>query len=355
MLPRSHERLMPFAQASEALLLPVAAVAPGRRALEQAAGCVTAETLRAVRDFPGTRVALRDGFMVASRETVGATPYAPVYPSAVPVPVWAGDPMGDAFDAVLPPDAMNWGTTGAEILRDVPPGFESRGAGHDLPFGAALVDGGTRLRPHHLALLALAGVCAVSVRVPSLDIEGSGPLAAMIAAMAVAEGAEVTTGGESDMLIVLAAPGQAATAAAASRLARAGTLAAHGLAVRPGESIALGQIRSPSGSAKPVVVVPDRLDDAMAAWLLLIRPCLARLSGLSAPPRQEVLPLARKVVSASGLADLILLRRTSASCWEPLAVGDLPWNAFPAADAYAVVAAESEGLPAGALLAGLSL
>ncbi len=355
MLPQSHERLVPLAQASEALLSPITAVGPRRRALEQASGCVVAETPRAERDHPVARVALRDGFTVVSRDTVGATPYAPVYLSAALAPVWAGDQMAAAFDAVLPPEAVNMAGLGAEILRDVPPGFESRGAGHDLASGAALVGSGTRLRPHHLALLALAGVSEVAVRVPLLDIQGSGPLAAMIAALAVAEGAEVTTDDDSAMTIVLAAPGQTATAAAASRLARAGTLAAHGLAVRPGESIALGQLASAKGSMRPAVIVPDRLDDAIAAWLLLIRPCLARLSGLSVPAQQEVLPLTRKLVSAPGMADLVLLRRTGEASWEPLAVGDLPWSAFAAAEAYAVVAAESEGLPAGAMLAGLVL
>ena len=70
----------------------------------------------------------------------------------------------------------------------------------------------------------------------------------------------------------------AAPAAAADRsvqsLARAGRVEAHGIAITPGETAAFGVVGS-----RPVLLLPGRIDAALAVWLLLGRRMLARLSG----------------------------------------------------------------------------
>jgi hypothetical protein len=58
------------------------------------------------------------------------------------------------------------------------------------------------------------------------------------------------------------------------------------------------------------------------------------------------LPLARKVASSVGLAEIVLLERRDDS-WMPLAIGDLPLETAARADAWLLVSGGSEGYAAG--------
>src|SRR3569623_970764 len=59
-------------------------------------------------------------------------------------------------------------------------------------------------------------------------------------------------------------------------------------------------------------------------------------------------PIARKIASAPGIADVVLLMR-EADVWLPLSVGELPLRALVRADAWMLVPGNSEGFPVGAL------
>ncbi len=355
--PRGFDRLMSLAHAREALLCRLAPVTVSRRPLASALGLTLAEDLRAARSLPSAEEATRDGYAVASRETVGAAPHAPSYVAGRLPVVWAGDALAAACDAVLSPEAVVQAPgSGAEILQAVAPGAGTRERGHDLGTGAIVARAGQRLRADQVAVLAMAGAADVAVRLPRLHVEGGGPLAGMVEALASGEGAAVGAACEADATLILAGAGQAATAAAMRPMAVEGRVLAHGLALQPGEAIGLGLTSHSDGGDRPVFIVPDRLEEVLAAWLLLIRPALAAMAGRSDVPRPELLPLMRKIVSAPGLAELVLLRRVAAPAgWEPLAVGDLAWSTIALADAYALVPPESEGLPAGSLLAAFAL
>ena len=58
------------------------------------------------------------------------------------------------------------------------------------------------------------------------------------------------------------------------------------------------------------------------------------------------LPLARKIASSVGLAEIILLQHQNDS-WLPLAIGDLPLETVARADAWLLVPGSSEGYAAG--------
>src|SRR3981081_1324008 len=95
----------------------------------------------------------------------------------------------------------------------------------------------------------------------------------------------------------------------------------------------------------PVVAVPGAPDQAFAAWWTLARPVLDRLSGRQ--PRQTLtLPLARKIASSVGIAEIVLLEK-DAGTWMPLAGGALSLKTIARADAYLAVADGSEGFAAG--------
>jgi len=77
-----------------------------------------------------------------------------------------------------------------------------------------------------------------------------------------------------------------------------------------------------AGSEKyPSSCCRARRIQALAAWWTLALPVLDRLSGRQ--PRQAVtLPLARKIASSVGIAEIVLLQVNNGA-WMPLAVGDL--------------------------------
>jgi molybdopterin biosynthesis enzyme len=99
-----------------------------------------------------------------------------------------------------------------------------------------------------------------------------------------------------------------------------------------------------------VLLLPDRAEDALAAWWLLGRPLLRHLAGAAASPPREA-RLARKVASAIGLAELVPLRFTEPGVVQPLAVGALPLGILATADALLVVPPGAEGYEAGSMIA----
>jgi molybdopterin biosynthesis enzyme len=137
-------------------------------------------------------------------------------------------------------------------------------------------------------------------------------------------------------------------ALAADVLAAEGEVLARSVALRPGEGTLCGRF-----GATSALVVPPRLEAALAVALALAGPCLIRLADAE-PERPVRAPLRRKIASSLGLAEIALLRQ-AADGFEPLACGDLTLSAIAAADAWLAVPPESEGFPAGELVEALPL
>jgi molybdopterin biosynthesis enzyme len=116
------------------------------------------------------------------------------------------------------------------------------------------------------------------------------------------------------------------------------------LAARPIETAELDE-----ADGVPVL----RLPDGAAAWLgwcALGAPILRRLTGRP-DPEPVAARLSGRVASAVGIADLVLVRLKGETA-EPLAAPDAPTlTALAAANGMIVIPPESEGLPAGAMVA----
>jgi molybdopterin biosynthesis enzyme len=142
------------------------------------------------------------------------------------------------------------------------------------------------------------------------------------------------------MLITTGGSGVGGNDAVIAALARRGEVIAHGIALQPGRTAAVGRVGS-----IPVLALPGAPDQALAAWWTLALPVLDALSGLR--PRQPVtLPLARKIASSVGIAELVLVEKIEGR-WLPLAVGDLSLDAIARADAWLAVPGGAEGFAAG--------
>jgi molybdopterin biosynthesis enzyme len=146
--------------------------------------------------------------------------------------------------------------------------------------------------------------------------------------------------GGCDLLVTVGGSGVGRTDATIAALACCGEVVAHGIALQPGRTTAIGRI-----GKIPVIALPGAPDHALAGWWTLALPVLDRLSGRQ--PRTTVtLPLARKIASSVGIAEIVLLEKNDLS-WMPLAVGDLSLETVARADAWLVVPGGSEGFAAG--------
>ena len=116
----------------------------------------------------------------------------------------------------------------------------------------------------------------------------------------------------------------------------------HGLALSPGETAAFG-----FAGERPVLLLPGRLDAALAVWLTLGRPVVDRLAAAKpALDFVDTVRLSRKIASTIGVTEFVPVARDGRGA-EPLASRYLPLSALAKADGYVLVPAESEGYSAG--------
>lgn len=294
-----------------------------------AVGHVLAEALVLPADIPAQAQALRAGLAVAALDTVGASAGAPV-PLGDVARVLPGQPLPPGADAVLPEDGVEGCAALVEAIRPVDPGEGTRRAGHDGRAGALLAQPGAVVT-HRLALVAaLAGMAELPVRrAPVVRVALPDPaLVGFATGWLAGLGAVIGT----DAPDLTLAP----TAAHTPRLALA-----------PADTAWLA-----GDGAGLVLEVPARFDGMVTALLALALPVLAALTGAS--PRPRSLPLARKASSTVGLSELVLLAEADGT-WLPHPPGTLTASALAAASAFAILPPDSEGLPAGAPLAGVPL
>jgi molybdopterin molybdotransferase len=351
-------RLTPLREVLAIVEARVGAVTPRTCPLLSARGRVLAADV-AVKQLPSAPIALRDGYAVEAAATADAGPYAPLPLPAKPQPINAGEPLPNGTDAVVPFDAVN---ERGEAVAPVAPGEGTLPAGGDAAADKPLRRAGERLRDLDIAAMAAAGIANVSVREPRVHIAcGSVPTTPLIdaaldmlahAAARVgcavldshreAGGLDRAVADESvDAVIAVGGTGSGRRDAAVHTLARFGRVEAHGIAMAPGETAAFG-----FAGERPVLLVPGRIDAALAVWLLIGRHLAARLAGGRVEDAPVMLPLKRKVTSTIGLAELIPVS-CAGGVAEPLASGYLSFAALARSDGWIVVPADSEGFAAG--------
>ncbi len=336
--------LKPLSAVREALLARLEPVAVETLALQRALGLVLAAALAAPEDLPRSPLALRDGVAVRALDTVGAGPYAPAL-LPVAAPVRFGEALPPVCDAVLPADAVDRHAGTFWALGQAAPGESARLPGQDFAAGAVVAEAGERLNPLRWALALHCGIGEVEVRRPRIAVASVGGDAdrssALLAALIDSDRAVLRVGEARDadlvLLPIVLPPGLPGTALSPASGAGAG-----------------------ESGGRPAIFVPPRPEAALAVWLGLVRPAIARLAGA----RGDIVGdaggvLAAKLVSTVGVSELsVMARRPPADGmpeWTPLACGDIPWSALAATDAAILVGPESEGAPAGSAVRGVLL
>jgi molybdopterin biosynthesis enzyme len=265
--------------------------------------------------------------------------------------------MPDGADSVAASDTVKLTPGGAEALAPVNPGDGVLPAGGDCDISVPMRRAGERLRSIDLAALACASVSEVSARRPRLRIVPVrtdtiiANAARLIATDAAHCGAspdeasgdlsEAFSDESTDAIVAIGGTGSGRNDASVRMLARVGRLVVHGVALTPGETAAFG-----FAGTRPVLLLPGRLDAALAVWLTIGRRMLERLAAGASNEPTETLTLSRKVASTVGLAEVIPLRRSGGTA-EPLAAKYLSLSALTRSDCWLLVPAESEGYSAG--------
>jgi molybdopterin molybdotransferase len=339
-------------------------VAPIELGLADALGCVAAE-MPPLKAHPRVDIAASDGWALRARDLVGASSYSPLPLAKPPVWVEAGDAMPEDCDCVIDSDAVDRTGPLLQAVAEATPGQGVRRAGGDIAEGTLVTASGRRLRPFDLMIARAAGLARLNVRRPTLRIvdipaaSGDVVTAQLVTESARALGATVAFAeasardaasiastlepGGCDMLITIGGSGVGRTDATIAALAERGEVLAHGIALQPGTTSALAKI-----GKIPVVALPGAPDQALAVWWTLALPVLDRLSG-RLPPTPVTLPLARKVASSVGIAEIVLLEKID-TAWMPLAVGDLSLATIARSHAWLLVPGGSEGFAAGTLV-----
>jgi putative molybdopterin biosynthesis protein len=356
-------------------------------ALADAVGRVTAEPVWATRSSPVGDLSAMDGISVVARETAGASQTTPLLlpPGSFEV-VDTGDPVPAGHDAVVMREHVHYVQTedgeAAEIMASVPPYQHVRSIGEDVSAGELLLSEGHRLRPVDVAAAAAAGATELVVRrrprvavIPTGDEVvpvGSPPRQNEIldtnSLMLVAQAREVgceawatpiepddiagigeavrTAAGTADLVIVIAGSSAGRDDYTARVVSENGSLAVHGVAVRPGHPVVLGAVE-----ATPVVGVPGYPVSAALTFDIFVAPLLASLEGAAPPHRPEVpARLARKLPSVVGMDDWVRVRLGSVRgqvVASPLPRGAGVLTSLVRADGLLLVPAGVEGHLAG--------
>ena len=310
-------------------------------ALDEAVGRVTAEPIWASRSSPPFDAAAMDGIALRAVDSRGASETTPLLlaPDAFAV-VDTGDPLPDGYDAVVMREHVHYVSGQAELRAAVAPYQHVRSIGEDISATELLLPAGHRLRAVDVAAAAAAGTTGIVVRrAPVVAILPTGdemrPAGSelapgelldtnslMLAAQARAIGCEAITLpiepddqdriaaaireaiGVCDLMIVIAGSSAGRDDYTAQLVAQLGTLAVHGVAVRPGHPVVLGAI-----DATPVIGAPGYPVSASLTFDIFAVPLLADLEGAVATPRPQTRArLARKVVSVIGSDDWVRVR-----------------------------------------------
>ncbi|MDP9400422.1 MAG: molybdopterin biosynthesis protein [Actinomycetota bacterium] len=312
-----------------------------RLPLAEAVGRVTAEPVWAGRSSPPFDASAMDGIALRAEATVGASETSPLRlePGAYTV-VDTGDPLPEGADAVVMREQVGWLGEGVELRAAVPPYQHVRSIGEDVSATELLLPEGHRLRPVDVAAAAAAGATEVLVRrrpvvavLPTGDEvrplgspTGPGEIldtnSLMLAAQAEEAGCEALrlpiepddpdgiaraarrAAERCDLLVLIAGSSAGRDDYTATVVERLGTLAVHGVAVRPGHPVVLGAVEG-----TPVLGAPGYPVSAALTFDIFAAPLLAALEG--APPRERPRArarLARKLASTMGMDDWVRVR-----------------------------------------------
>jgi molybdopterin molybdotransferase len=365
--------------------------------LAEAAGRILAVDVVAAAPVPPFDRAAMDGFALRGEETFGADPYSPATFQVVgrsrpggpmdgrvgpgqAAEIATGAPLPEGADAVAPVESCMVQADRLGVFEPVSPGRHIGRRGEDIETAVRALAAGRRLRPQDLGVLSALGRAVVPViRRPVVSIVITGD--ELLPAGTTARGAQIADmnsvmasalverdGGrpvvigpladdpaglervlasaveQSDLVLVSGGSSTGPEDYAPGVVAALGTLAIHGVGLRPASPTGLGFVKN-----VPIFLLPGNPVSCLCAYDLFAGRAVRRLGGRAPawPYRAILRPLASKLVSALGRVDYTRVRLVGDRV-EPMAIGGASiLSSTTRADGFVLVPADLEGYPAG--------
>ena len=357
-------------------------------------GRVTAEDVVAENDLPPFDRSAVDGYAVRAQDTFGVSQF---HPRMLRVTkdgkidekeareIWTGNTLPGGADSVIMLEHTKRKGGEIEVWNPVTPGGNVSKMGEDVRKGQIAAKLGTRLKPHHIGLLAALGMTHVAVvRKPTIAILSTGDelvdlghkpkmnqvmdvnrlilssmcqeLGAVAIDLGIAKddiseiGARIREGlGKADMLITTGGTSVGYddfVPTAIDQMGRPGVVV-HGIAMRPAMPTALAIVQG-----KPAIVLSGNPVAAMIGFEVFVRELVLRLLGIESEPRPMLRArLTRKVPSALGRRVFLRVQvfEKDGEFWaEPVRVkGSGILSTMTKANGYVMIPETREGLDRG--------
>lgn len=362
--------------------------------LIEALNRVLAEDIIADEDLPNFDRSAVDGYAVRASDTFGASQFSPKVLKLAKADrlmegeareVWTGSPLPEGADAVVMLEHVRRLNGEIEVWVAVAPGENVSKKGEDVAKGEVAVGAGTRLRPHHLGLIAALGRNNVPVfEKPKVAILATGnelvepgqelkkgqifevnrliisslckelgaePVDLGIAKDDVDEILEKIRFGLEAADIIVTTGGTSVGASdlvpiAINRLGKPGVIV-HGIAMRPAMPTALAILNN-----KPIIMLSGNPVAAIFGFEVFVRPLILKMLKVKHELRPTIkAKLTRRICTSLGRKNFVRVRvyRSDNEFYaEPVSVmGSGIISTMTRANGYIIVPENCEGLEAG--------
>ena len=361
--------------------------------LKDASGRVLAEDVISEVNVPGFNRSMMDGYAVRAEETSGATPcnvlpfsvigtslpgkafHGSVVPGTA-VRIMTGAPMPDGANAVLPVEGTEVQNDIMSAMSEVSIGKHVGVVGEDVAAGTKVLPAGRTLRPQDLGVISSIGCNALAVfKRPVVRIlitgnellpqgekprgfqiaDANGPMLSALVGRdgGIAEMPPIIHDDRDQLLAAMREPADVILISGGSSvgqedhapqiLAQHGTLAIHGIAMRPSSPAGMGILNGAF-----VFLLPGNPVSCLCAYDFFAGRVIRALGGRNEdwPYRRIVATLTRKIVSTVGRVDYARVK-LDGDVAVPIAVsGASVLSSTTQADGFVIVPADREGLAA---------
>lgn len=304
---------------------------------------ITGAIVRAKRSSPHFAASAMDGYAIRAKDTHGISEREPRWLElgVQAIQVDTGDPVPEGMDAVVMlEDVLELGEGGILLQAPVVPWNHVRPVGEDIVEGEVLLPIHHRIRPQDQGALLAAGVLEVEVRSkPRVGIMPTGDEirspestlqvgdivdsnSTVLASLVEEWGGSATIwpitpdvpekledaiqqmAASQDILVIIAGSSQGRDDYTSQMVQKFGTLYLHGVAIKPGKPVVLGEVQG-----KPTFGVPGYPVSAYLTAHLFLEPWVKHLQGLSKDSQATLnAVISKKVFSSLGSEEFVRVK-----------------------------------------------
>ena len=304
---------------------------------------ITGAIIRAKRSSPHFSASAMDGYAIRAKDTHGISEREPRWLElgAQAIQVDTGDPIPEGMDAVVMlEEVLELGEGGILLQAPVVPLKHVRPVGEDIVEGEVLLPIHHRIRPQDQGALLAAGVLEVEVRSkPRVGIMPTGDEirppettlqvgdivdsnSTVLASLVEEWGGSATIwpitpdqperleeailemATSQDILVIIAGSSQGRDDYTSQMVEKYGTLYLHGVAIKPGKPVVLGEVQG-----KPTFGIPGYPVSAYLTAHLFLEPWVKHLQGLSKDSQTTLnAVISKKVFSSLGSEEFVRVK-----------------------------------------------